>query len=335
MQHRSFVELCECVVHNSMPMQNALYMCGICLPNVFSNIPRRSVARALTMEVPEMQKKSATSDIRKFACFMRKMEHCAIAFCSKAGFRREYTILMYHSISSTDDCFAVDPREFRRQIEYLRENYTIVSMDEMINFIGKRGDLPRKSVTITFDDGYHDFYINAYPYLRKNKLPATLFVTTGYVGSEWPRGNHHKILTWKEIEEISKNQIEIAAHSVTHRDLREIDPSEAGVEIMRSKKEIEKHTKKGVRYFSYPFGNYDSRIVEIVKSSGFEAAVGGEGSNKYVRESTQVFVLKRVQVDRSISFTLFKARLTKAWDRLEVLEMMAKRMISKPQPRAL
>jgi len=240
------------------------------------------------------------------------MLHLFMAFFARISSQIMVIILTYHSVGSNGDFLTVDPNGFRRQMEYLRNDYSIVSLSEVVDFVKGRKQMPSRSVSITFDDGYRDFYLNVYPYFRRYKLPATVFVTTGYVGQDWPLGKHGlEMLTWNEIEEISNNGIEIGAHTVTHPNLQEENPSKAEYEIMESKREIEKHLKKSVRFLSYPFGRYTNRILEIAKNSGFEAVVGGRGT---VHEGSHLFVLNRVQIDRSISFLQFKARLTKAAD---------------------
>jgi len=268
-----------------------------------------------------------TSSVANFTCLVRNIMYIALAFFSKLSLRRETVILMYHSVDSTNDFFAVNPKEFRRQIKYLKQNYAIISLDEIIDFIKERRNLPRKSVAITFDDGYHNFYLNVYPHLREDKLPATIFVTTGYVGKKWPLSSFKpKMLTWREIEKMSEDNIEIGAHTVTHPNLQEVSINEAENEILRSKEEIEKHTKKDASYFSYPFGRYTPEIVDIVKSLGFKGGLGGKGT---IQKGENAFILSRIQVDGSVSFMLFKARLTRAVDWLEKLEQITKKILEK------
>lgn len=276
------------------------------------------------VEIPGLDSTLAVANLTRL---IRNIIYLALAFVSKLSFQREIAILTYHSVDSIDGYHTVDPKEFRRQIEYLRKNYAIVSLNDMTEFAKGNGNLPRKAVAITFDDGYHDFYLNVYPYFVKNKLCATVFVTTGYTGKEWRFNDPPiKMLSWKEIEEISEKNIEIGAHTVTHPNLREINLKKAKNEILTSKKEIESYTKKKARYFSYPFGSYTPEIVDIVKSSSFKGGFGGEGT---IRKDLNVFVLNRVQVDSSVSFMLFKARLTRAVDWFKSLEQIVKKILVK------
>ena len=78
---------------------------------------------------------------------------------------------MYHSINSNHPA-SVRPKDFEKQIKWLKDNYSIVNLWDPLNF-------QEDSVAITFDDGYEDNFIYAFPILKKYNCPATIFVTTG------------------------------------------------------------------------------------------------------------------------------------------------------------
>jgi len=255
------------------------------------------------------------------AYLVRNTFNLILAFFAKLAVREELAVLMYHSVDLTPNFYSVNPKEFTRQIQYLQKNYAIVSLNEMVEFVKGSRKAPRKAVAITFDDGSHDLYLNVYPYFRKNKLSATIFISTSYVGKQWPFNVHpQKMLGWNEIEEMSRNNFEIGAHTVHHHDLRNMSLEEASKEILESKIEIERHIKKDVNFFSYPFGSFTPEVVNIVKSLGFKASVGGGGT---ISRNSKVFTLNRIQVDGSISFAFFIVRLTKAFDLVKKLELIA------------
>jgi len=110
---------------------------------------------------------------------------------SYAFFRRKLTksqvaILMYHRISSSKDNWSLkplSPQIFEQQIGYFCRRYKILSLDELAQYIHQGESLPEKAVVITFDDGYKDNYLHAFPVLEKYKVPATIFLTTGHIGS--------------------------------------------------------------------------------------------------------------------------------------------------------
>ncbi len=219
---------------------------------------------------------------------------------------------MYHSVNPASSKYSVDPAEFRRQIDHLVKNYNVVPLNEIMEFVEGKRSLPRKSVAITFDDGYMDNYTNAYPYLRRNRLPIAIFVATNYVKKEMRLGNCLlPMLSWNEIGEMSRNDVEFGAHTSSHLDLVRVDIQTAEREILRSKAEIERRIGKEVNSFAYPFGRYQSNVAALVRHKGFRCAFGGEG---LVRKGADKFAVHRVEVKRSTSLPLFKIRLTKALD---------------------
>lgn len=96
-------------------------------------------------------------------------------------------ILAYHGV--TKKKYEIFPwpqihvNIFERQIKYISQRYNVISLIHAAECIMSKVDLPRKPAVITFDDGYRNNYTVALPILRKYGIPATIFVTAGYVGS--------------------------------------------------------------------------------------------------------------------------------------------------------
>jgi peptidoglycan/xylan/chitin deacetylase (PgdA/CDA1 family) len=93
---------------------------------------------------------------------------------------------MYHRVTELVDYaykIAVTPDHFRQQMTLLREAFQPVGFEELAEAV-RRGSIPRRAVAITFDDGYADNYINALPILEECQIPATIFVSSGYVDSD-------------------------------------------------------------------------------------------------------------------------------------------------------
>ncbi|KAF1075764.1 polysaccharide deacetylase family protein [Methanogenium sp. MK-MG] len=101
-------------------------------------------------------------------------------------FHSQGLILLYHRVATLDtdpQLLSVTPEHFSRHLEYLSEYYNPISLSELQRAM-EVGKIPDKSVVVTFDDGYADNFQNAKPILEKYGIPATVFVTSGYVGSE-------------------------------------------------------------------------------------------------------------------------------------------------------
>ncbi|MBE8716039.1 polysaccharide deacetylase family protein [Cellvibrio polysaccharolyticus] len=102
--------------------------------------------------------------------------------------RNTPVILMYHRIIDHPLLPGVSPQVFQEQMHYLKKKFRIVSINQLINEIASNTVKPNTAV-ITFDDGHQDFYTNAWPVLRAEKIPASLYITTDFIDKKsmlWP-----------------------------------------------------------------------------------------------------------------------------------------------------
>ena len=131
----------------------------------------------------------------------------------------------------------------------------------------KNNKLQRK-ILLTIDDGFLSFYENAWPILKKKKIPFILFVSTREVGA-------NNYMTWEQIKELSKeNFVEIGNHSHTHEYL--VDESKELIveDIKKSISIFKEKLGKNSEFFSYPFGEYSLEFKDIIESFGFKYAFG-------------------------------------------------------------
>jgi peptidoglycan/xylan/chitin deacetylase (PgdA/CDA1 family) len=178
-------------------------------------------------------------------------------------------ILCYHSIQNKeDDGLFMPGKRFEEQMKYLHDKrFKTLTVSEFIELRNEK-KLPKKAVVITFDDGYKDFYINAFPILKKYKFKSTIFITTNYVGrtSDWIYSEYKiKMLSWNDLKELSKKRIEIGAHTNSHIHMNKIKLEDSINEALKSKKIIESRLGKKVKTFSYPYGDYNKEISDKLK----------------------------------------------------------------------
>jgi peptidoglycan/xylan/chitin deacetylase (PgdA/CDA1 family) len=176
-------------------------------------------------------------------------------------------ILAFHDVSDKPDLSItrIAPDSFERILKFVHESGTVGTSISSLN--------DRDSIAVTFDDGWQGFYSTAFPILNKFDFKATVFIVAGYVGktSGWDyRKKAH--LNWQEITELAQEGIEIGSHSVNHLDLRRLDKEKLAYEISGSKKMLEDKLGLPVKYFSYPFGRFNQRVIEAVKDAGYEKA---------------------------------------------------------------
>jgi peptidoglycan/xylan/chitin deacetylase (PgdA/CDA1 family) len=96
------------------------------------------------------------------------------------------TILMFHRVTDTffDISLLVKQKTFEECMKYIAQSYPVISMDFLSQNFDKWERMPDDSFVITFDDGWIDFYDVAYPILSRLKIPATVYLTTGFVSSK-------------------------------------------------------------------------------------------------------------------------------------------------------
>ncbi len=96
-------------------------------------------------------------------------------------------VLTYHRVNDLEatphlypGLLSATPRQFTQQMEHLQRYYRVVSLQQVIDAVQGRQELPPKAVLITFDDAYQDFLLHAWPTLQRFELPAVLFVPTAF-----------------------------------------------------------------------------------------------------------------------------------------------------------
>jgi peptidoglycan/xylan/chitin deacetylase (PgdA/CDA1 family) len=199
-------------------------------------------------------------------------------------------ILAYHKVDLKKELgiTSISPKKFERQINFLKQNgYISISPLSLLNQINppllSEGVSPirpykreERYVLITFDDGYEGVYEYAYPILKRYGWTATIFLTTGYIGSynKWDAspGPRFKHLNWQQIKAMSDNGICFGSHGINHLFLTKHSDETIRYELETSKKIIEDKLGKPVLFFSYPYNNYNKRLIELVSETGYKLA---------------------------------------------------------------
>ena len=237
--------------------------------------------------------------------FLKKIIKDELAFISLLfPCQKGVSVLMYHSIAHNDVFFTVKPEMFEKQMKYLKDkDYNVIKLSDLISLLESNEELPKKTVVLTFDDGYQDNYNNAFLILKKYNFPATIFLVTGLVNQEINNSQNIplKILNWEQIKEMHQSGlIDFQPHTVNHQELNK-------QEIIDSKKEIEERLNKKCEFFTYPRGVYNDKIIDILKNNGFRAAWTVE--NGRIKKDDNLFKLKRISVNSITSFIQFKVKI--------------------------
>ncbi len=212
-------------------------------------------------------------------------------------------VLMYHRINAINEMkdMTVSPKNFRRQMEYVRSFYNVLSLRDIVARRGTVSD--EDAIAVTFDDGFRDNYTQALSILKEYNIPATIFVVMGYVNQEYG-------LTKQHMMEMKTSSIEFGAHTMTHPLLSAIDKNTAIAEITESKTVLEDLLGSPVIHFAYPYGkrgrDFTDEAIEIVKNAGFEAAFSTDNGSV---DAGNHFALCRLGV-RNFPLFVLKCRLS-------------------------
>lgn len=187
-------------------------------------------------------------------------------------------ILTYHYIGTNpnpDDkkrtAVSVTNENFEAQLTYLKDNaFTPIKLTTLYDIYDGLVASPAKPVVLTFDDGYMDFYYNAFPILKKFNVPAVSFIPTGLM-------NQGYYLTWEQIREMAGSElIEFEDHTVNHKDLRKLTYEEIQAELTTSRTKLQSETGQTILFFAYPYGYYNKTVVTAARDAGF---IGGITTN--------------------------------------------------------
>jgi len=215
-------------------------------------------------------------------------------------------ILTYHNFTTEEgSSYDINIVEFEKQMDYLSaHNYSVISLSELLARV-RSGQLPPKPIVITIDDGFKSTYTLAYPVLKKYNFPATLFLYTNFI----EKNNYS--LTWEEIREMTKNNIEIGSHTLSHCNLLKYKKNEdyetylARIrrEIFLSKEILESKIGKKVKFFAYPYGVYSPIIKNLVIQAGYEGILNANSMNNTLNADS--FSLNRQIIFGQSSFNSF------------------------------
>lgn len=213
-------------------------------------------------------------------------------------------VLLYHSVSDMNAKndplrLNIQPKLFEKQMAYLSK-------------------LQKDSrVLVAFDDGFENFFSNAFFTILKYNIKSIIFVTAGFIDGEisfnrlFNGGIRLGPLTWEQLKRIADFGVEVGSHALSHRNLAALDDRELYREIADSKKIIENKIGREVKYFAYPYGArnaFNGRVIQFVRDSGYQAAYTNiMGFN--TAGSTDIYRLNRIRIYSNDNMFRFKMKI--------------------------
>jgi peptidoglycan/xylan/chitin deacetylase (PgdA/CDA1 family) len=239
-------------------------------------------------------------------------------------------ILAFHDVPA--DLIA----SFQEKIAYLKGTTNVVNLEDVLS-----GKLSHKqvNVAITFDDGYQGWYDSVLRVLRDLKVPATFFVSSGFVGLDETKEknflrnnlmNDSKTtgsIRVDALKGLAHHGFTIGGHTTNHGNLAMLSNIERlRDELQLDKSELEKITGAKVEYFAYPFGFHENTKLDLVgalRESGYRGAVTVEPG--FNTASTDKYLLRRDLVNAAMPMSVFKARIFGNYDGVRLMRKFHER----------
>ena len=145
------------------------------------------------------------------------------------------------------------------------EDIDIIFFIKILNLIQdyrKNKNFIQSKIVLTFDDGNISDHTYALKELKKINLSSYFFIVPKLVGTK-------NFLNWDMVKDLRKNNMIIGSHSLSHKSLTSLDIRDATYEMEKSKKIIENKLNEKIDSFSFPFGNFSSKLIKIAKKIGY------------------------------------------------------------------
>jgi peptidoglycan/xylan/chitin deacetylase (PgdA/CDA1 family) len=242
-------------------------------------------------------------------------------------------ILMYHSISDEKEKshpyyhVNTSPAVFDAHMSYLHEkNYSVINLQDLKKSFDARDST--KCVVLTFDDGFYDFFTNAFSILKKYNFSATVFLPTGFIHNERLSFKGKECMTWNEVRHVQSKGINFGSHTVTHLQLNNLSTKEIENEIKLSKNKIEDETGIMVESFSYPYAFPENKefgitLRTLLKKCGYTNGVTTKIGTANNGDDT--FFQPRLPVNTADDILFFRAKLQGSYDWLNKPQIFIKR----------
>ena len=249
-------------------------------------------------------------------------------------------VLMYHSISDDPETGVRDyyrvctsPARFAAQMRALADaGWRGVTLSEALRSLAAAsGPAAARLVALTFDDGFRDFLLQAWPVLRDLGFSATMYLPTASIGDTSPRRfKGRDCLTWDDVRRLHAAGVEFGSHTVSHPVLHGLPAAELADELVRSRAQIERTLGAVCPGFAYPYAYpqadaaFTARFGAALRQAGYASAV--TTSVGRVHPGDDRFSLRRLPVNEADDPPFFAAKLAGHYDWFAVPQAAAKRL---------
>ena len=222
-------------------------------------------------------------------------------------FPKKYAVLTYHDFTTgkPENIMQKNVDEFEKEMRYLKKhNYKTLTLKDVECYMNKKCNLPRKSVLITFDDGWKNAYKYALPILKEYDFNGVIF----YLGEKIDKSDPN-FISKDELELIKKDysNIEIASHTyknhVEDGYIKSVEDLDEDFKIMNDIVDT--------KYFAYPYGRYSDNYIKVLKDNNYELAFsfGGKIKHKKFSNKDNRYLIPRLNLSTTYPYWKFVLRM--------------------------
>jgi peptidoglycan/xylan/chitin deacetylase (PgdA/CDA1 family) len=227
-------------------------------------------------------------------------------------------VLYYHSVPANQR------QQFAQQLDVIVRHTTPVSLSGEVKL-----QAGVRLAGITFDDGFENFYDQAWPELEKRKIPSVMFVIADASGKAFgPAGHSERVMSLDQFRSLPENLVTLGSHTLTHPFLPSLSDDEARREIAGSRAALESVLNRKINLFSFPFGGFTERLVEICREAGYDRAFTTLPNFAFAKPNE--FAVGRVRVDPTDSPLEFRLKLAGAYRWLPLAFRLKRFIVSNP-----
>lgn len=209
-------------------------------------------------------------------------------------------IFMYHFVRDDTGDYEypenmMRPETLKAQLQYLKDNgYETIYKDDIAHL-----ENFTKPVWLTFDDGWEDFYLYAFPLFKEYNMKASYYVITDLIGTP----GYVKLEQLKEMKE--SGLIDIQSHTVTHPRLAALNSDEIYNELYNSKKYLKDNLDIDSEVICYPYGSFNNTVLNLSKEVGYKYGLAMDGGVYHTSIHKNIYSIPRIYANRSMSMTTF------------------------------
>ena len=182
-------------------------------------------------------------------------------------------VLMYHHIGDNRyPSTNIRLEQFEAHLNFLeQQQFNIWPLEKIITQLRGSNPVPDKTIAITMDDAYRSVFSEAFPRLKQRNWPFTVFVSTDYIDKKYSN-----YMSWEQMREMTAHGVSFGNHSANHTHLIRQHKEETQEEwqarirqdLQKAQQRLETELETTIPFLAYPFGEYNTKLVEIVSDLG-------------------------------------------------------------------